>query len=163
MNTYDLSGEYGIGYTTKGEPFYFDLEDYEKIKDYCWHVGTKGSIVTNYYKNNNRRTLLMHRYIMNVNNPDIQVDHIYHKRFDNRKSQLRIVTNSQNQMNTIVRKDNKSNVKGVIWHKIIKKWFVYINVDKKRINLGYFSNFNQAVNARKKAEKKYFGGYNYEI
>lgn len=35
-NTYDLSGEYGIGYTSKGEEFYFDLEDYEKIKDYCW-------------------------------------------------------------------------------------------------------------------------------
>src|SRR5574344_527323 len=35
-NTYDLSGEYGIGYTSKGEEFYFDLEDYDKIKDYCW-------------------------------------------------------------------------------------------------------------------------------
>lgn len=34
-NTYDLSGEYGIGYTSKGEEFYFDLEDYDKIKDYC--------------------------------------------------------------------------------------------------------------------------------
>ena len=34
-NTYDLSGEYGIGYTSKGEEFYFDLDDYDKIKDYC--------------------------------------------------------------------------------------------------------------------------------
>lgn len=34
-NEYDLSGEYGIGYTTnKGERFYFDLEDYDKIKNY---------------------------------------------------------------------------------------------------------------------------------
>lgn len=33
-NTYDLSGEYGIGYTEKGEEFYFDLEDYDKIKNY---------------------------------------------------------------------------------------------------------------------------------
>lgn len=37
-NIYDLTGEYGIGYTSKGEKFYFDLEDYDKIKDYCWHV-----------------------------------------------------------------------------------------------------------------------------
>ena len=34
-NSYDLSGEYGIGYTSKGKKFYFDLEDYDKIKDYC--------------------------------------------------------------------------------------------------------------------------------
>ena len=32
-NTYDLSGDYGIGYTSKDEEFYFDLEDYDKIKD----------------------------------------------------------------------------------------------------------------------------------
>jgi len=37
-NTYNLTGEYGIGYTSKGEEFYFDLEDYDKIKDYCWCI-----------------------------------------------------------------------------------------------------------------------------
>ena len=36
-NVYDLSGEYGIGWTTNtNNEFYFDLEDYELIKDYCW-------------------------------------------------------------------------------------------------------------------------------
>ena len=44
-NTYDLSGEYGIGYTTKGEKFLFDLEDYEKIKDYCWCVDKTDTVV----------------------------------------------------------------------------------------------------------------------
>ena len=34
-NYYNLSGDYGIGYTSKGEEFIFDLEDYDKIKDYC--------------------------------------------------------------------------------------------------------------------------------
>lgn len=40
-NTYDLSGNYGIGYTSNGKKFYFDLDDYDKIKDYCW-FNTKG-------------------------------------------------------------------------------------------------------------------------
>lgn len=31
-NTYDLTGEYGIGYTSSGDEFWFDLEDYDKIK-----------------------------------------------------------------------------------------------------------------------------------
>ena len=35
-NRYDLSGSYGIGYTNKGEEFYFDKEDYELISKYCW-------------------------------------------------------------------------------------------------------------------------------
>ena len=43
-NTYNLSGEYGIGYTTKGEEFYFDLEDYDKIKDYCWYIDENGYV-----------------------------------------------------------------------------------------------------------------------
>lgn len=33
QNIYDLTKEYGIGYTFKGEEFYFDLEDYDKIKN----------------------------------------------------------------------------------------------------------------------------------
>ena len=38
-NTYDLTSfDYGIGYDNKGEEFYFDLEDYDIIKDYCWIV-----------------------------------------------------------------------------------------------------------------------------
>ncbi|WP_368488451.1 hypothetical protein [Clostridium sp. BJN0013] len=37
-NTYDLTGEYGIGYDAKGNIFYFDLEDYDRIKDFYWAV-----------------------------------------------------------------------------------------------------------------------------
>ena len=37
-NKYDLSGEYGIGWTHNTEhEFYFDLEDYDIIKYYCWY------------------------------------------------------------------------------------------------------------------------------
>jgi len=47
-NTYNLTNKYGIGYTSNtNEEFYFDLEDYEKIKDYCWRKNSDGYIVTN--------------------------------------------------------------------------------------------------------------------
>lgn len=47
FNTYDLTGEYGIGYTSNtNEPFYFDIEDYNKIKDYCWRENKYGYIIT---------------------------------------------------------------------------------------------------------------------
>lgn len=158
-NTYDLSGEYGIGYTSRGKEFWFDLEDYNKIKDYCWCVGSKGSIITNDEAGN---TLLLHRVVLNITDLDMQVDHIKHKRYDNRKSQLRIVDNSKNQMNTNIRVDNTSGYKGVSWDKKLNKWKSYINVDKKRMHLGYFVNFEDAIKSRKEAEEKYFGEYSYD-
>lgn len=37
-NIYNLTGEYGIGYTSNtNKEFYFDIEDYDKIKNYCWY------------------------------------------------------------------------------------------------------------------------------
>ena len=32
FNSYDLQGEFGIGYMNNGKNFLFDLEDYDKIK-----------------------------------------------------------------------------------------------------------------------------------
>lgn len=100
-NTYDLSGEYGIGYTSNtNQPFYFDLEDYDKIKDYCWSEDNNGYIVTE----KNKRRILLHILIMNTET-GVDVDHIHHKRYDNRKSELRIVTRSQNQIAVKARKE----------------------------------------------------------
>lgn len=36
----------GIGYTLKGEKFYFDKEDYDKIKEYCWRTNKYGAIIS---------------------------------------------------------------------------------------------------------------------
>lgn len=159
-NTYDLSGEYGIGYTSKGEEFYFDLEDYEKIKDYCWCFSDGYLIAPN--KNNPSKNLLFHRFVMNCTDDDVAVDHIEHKTFDNRKQKLRICTDSQNNMNHIKRKDNTSGVTGVCFDKRIN-WYSQIKVKgQKRITLGYFNDFDDAVKARKNAEEKYFGEYSYD-
>lgn len=151
-NTYDLSGEYGIGYALNGKEFYFDLEDYDKIKDYTWNVAD-GYVVSDSYK----RTTRFHRFIMNCNNRKFDIDHINHNTVDNRKNNLRIVTRSQNQMNTKLRSNNTSGVKGV--SKQDNKWKVSIQVNKESKYIGLFDNFDDAVKARKNAEKKYFGEY----
>ena len=87
------------------------------------------------------------------------VDHINHNVKDNRKSNLRIVTNNQNQMNAKLRKNNTSSCTGV--YKIKNKWVANIQINKKRIQLGTFTCFEDAVQARKLAEEKYFGEYSY--
>lgn len=159
-NTYDLTGDYGIGYTFKGEEFYFDLEDYNKIKDYCW-CKSGNYIITHINQN---KMLLMHRLIMDCYDANLIVDHIHgtDTTNDNRKSNLRIGTHKQNMMNRQKPSCNKSGETGVIWDKTKNMWMAYIGIDNKHKHIGYFDSFDDAVKARKEAEEKYFGEYSYD-
>lgn len=167
LNYYDLTGEYGIGFTSKGEEFYFDLEDYDKIKDYTWSIDNRGYVYSSFTENNKTIRISMHRVIMNIQDKfwkNAIADHIHGENTlnDNRKSNLRIVTPSQNSMNTKLRKDNTSGFTGVNWDKDINRWISRITVNKKKIKLGTFENFEDAVKSRKEAEEKYFGEYSYD-
>lgn len=167
-NKYDLSGEYGIGWTSNtNKEFYFDLEDYEKIKDYCWRE-SNGYIITNESRKNfkdiNKRppSISLHRLVMNLNNDsNMDVDHIFHKTYDNRKSKLRVVTHCDNLKNHKIFSNNTSGVAGVSYSNKDKNFEAYITVNQNNINLGYYKNFEDAVKARKEAEQKYYGEYAY--
>lgn len=168
-NEYDLSNKYGVGYTSnlsldgKNE-FYFDLEDYDKIKNYCWCFDDDGYLRTTIIDEDGvSRQLLIHRVILPTED-GYMPDHIHGKysRNDNRKSNLRIVTKSQNAMNQDIRSDNTSGVKGVYWSRKANKWVADIQKNGKRYYLGIFENFDDAVKIRKEAEKKYFGEFSYD-
>lgn len=155
LNRYDLSGGYGVGYTSKGEQFYFDIEDYTKIKDYIWYIDHRGYVRTNL--NGGTR---LHRLIMESKN-DKMIDHIDGNKANNRKSNLRFVTNSQNQMNRDKPSNNTSGVKGVYWHKNKHKWQANLQVNGNLLYLGMFDDKEEAVKARKEAELVCFGHYSY--
>lgn len=161
LNTYDLSGEYGIGYTYKNEPFYFDLEDYDKIKDYVWKYNPDNYVIAIQWANNKPHIIRMHRLVLNETNSNIQVDHNNHVPYDNQKSNLRKCEPSKNLMNHRKRTDNTSGVTGVYWDKGREKWLVTINTNKKMKFVGRFENFDDAVKARKEAEEKYYGEFQY--
>lgn len=154
-NIYNLFGEYGIGYTSNGYEFYFDLEDYDIIKNYTWNIAT-GYVESDSYGEKTK----FHRLVMNCNETEKDVDHINHNTVDNRKGNLRIVTRSQNLMNTRLRKNNTSGIKGV--YRSNNKWIATIQKNKKRKYLGIFDNFDDAVLTRQQAEKKYFGDFRFE-
>lgn len=163
-NNYDLETyDYGIGYTDNCDSngidyFYFDKEDYNKIKNYHWAFGVKDGVQANFGKT----TILMHRLVMNIIDKDIQVDHIKHKRYDNRKSQLRIVNNSQNGMNNGLQINNKTGCTGVYFDERNQKYMAYISENNKQHYLGYHENYEDAVKARKEAEELLHGEYSYE-
>ena len=161
QNNFDLSGEYGIGYTSNNEEFLFDLEDYEKIKDNCWCVSGNGYIVAP-IRGDRTKQVSLSRTIMGVTDNEKDVDHINHNLRDNRKLNLRIVTRTQNNMNRTLQSNNTSGVAGVTFHKDRNKWCARITINKQTINLGLFVNFQDAVEARRKAEIEYFGEYRYK-
>lgn len=158
-----MSGEYGIGYTNKGETFYFDLEDYDKIKDYCWSFNEFGYLRANALKPNWNKNIRMHRLIMGVlDNNEVVIDHINHKTNDNRKCNLRICTELDNNKNQILSKSNTTGVKGVSYSKQHNKYEAYITVNGKRKALGLYKTLNEATKVRKEAEEKYQGKYSYD-
>lgn len=153
-NKYNLTEEFGIGYTNKGEEFYFDLEDYELIKDICWNLHD------NYIegKDIEGKVVKQHRVIMNAKEGEY-VDHINHDTRDNRKCNLRICTNQENCMNRSTPKNNTSGKSGVSWREDMGKWRVRIWKDYKTYTIGHYDTKEEAIKARIDAEKEYFGEF----
>jgi hypothetical protein len=90
---------------------------------------------------------------------DIPVDHIFRDSLDNRKSELRLCTYSENMMNVGMAINNKSGYKGVCWDKHAGKWKAYIGRDRIKFNLGFYNTKEEAFSVRLKAEEKYFGEF----
>lgn len=104
------------------------------------------------------RLLYAHRIIYAIINgemPEGEIDHIDQNHMNNRIENLRDVSSSENQHNYKIPKDNTSGFTGVSWYARDRKWKAEIMVDNQRIYLGYFENFEEAVEARKKAKIKY--------
>lgn len=155
-NNYDLSGTYGVGFTNLGETFYFDLEDYDKIKNYCWYKDKDGYIVN---KSDSGMTR-MHRLILNATDKQV-VDHINHHTDDNRKCNIRLCTVKENNRNIGIQKNNTSGLTGITYDEKYDCWRVSITVDYKKISIGTFKNKEDANKARVRAEQEYFGEYSY--
>ena len=159
-NTYDLSGSYGIGFSSNtNKEFYFDLEDYDKIKDYCWtesHDGyLKGSSPSNW-----KVKKYIHRIIMECTDSNIFVDHINHNVFDNRKENLRLVTPAQNTYNKSIQPYNTSGEIGVYYHEKRNKWIAQIMINNQHYCV-YCNSKEDAIEARRKMEDELFGEYGY--
>lgn len=155
-NDYEVQDDYVIMYTLKGEPFLVDLEDFWKVKNTCWHIRGDGYVV-------DHESNLIHRVVTDC--PDGLIpDHKHGKksRWDNRKSNLRVGTVSNNAMNKEIQSNNTSGVTGVSWNKRSSKWLAYIKINGNTINLGEYKDKDEAIKVRKNAEEEYFGEWSYD-
>ena len=88
--------------------------------------------------------------------PKDQIDHINRIGTDNRISNLREATNKQNNQNRSKPSNNTSGCTGVRWNKQNSKWRAQIMHNYKQISLGYFTTLEEALSARKAAQKLYW-------
>lgn len=161
LNEYIEYDNFYLGIATNGDKFKIDKEDFEKVKKYTWQVNKKGYIYTQYKS----KKIFLHRIVMGVHGEywvNKRVDHINHDVTDNRKSNLRIVTSSQNTMNAKVRSDSGTQIKGVYKRKNCDRYEVNIYKDGKSYYLGLYKTLDEAIEVRRKAEEELFGEYRYK-
>jgi len=88
---------------------------------------------------------------------DMEVDHINHNTLDNRRSNLRLVSRSENLMNRRKWANCSSRYKGVSWEEKYQKWRARISLDGKLTHLGYFDDEAEAASAYNEAAEQHYG------
>ncbi|WP_090476058.1 HNH endonuclease [Nakamurella panacisegetis] len=154
------------GNAATGKYVIIDDRDFELINKYTWHLSTEGSAATTLHLGfepiTHRRLvkqLRMHRLIMAVTSVQDHVDHINHNRLDNRRSNLRVCTQRQNNQNIRPTRRNKSGYKGVCAYK--SRWRAYITPNKRQMSLGCFGSKDEAARAYNHAATEFFGEFAY--
>ncbi len=87
--------------------------------------------------------------------PQLHIDHINGDPSDNRIVNLRSVSQSTNMRNARRPVRNNSGVVGVCWDASRGQWLCQMQVNGRRVRIGRFDHFDDAVAARKSAEEKY--------
>lgn len=105
-----------------------------------------------------RRGAILHRWLLDAPK-GTYVDHINGNGLDNRRCNLRLCTANQNQYNVGIQVRNISGFKGVGWFSPTKMWRARLQVDGKRIHLGWFRTAEAARDAYLKAVHVHHGEF----
>lgn len=81
---------------------------------------------------------------------DMVIDHIDRNKLNNNLNNLRLVTMSQNQMNS----DRNDSARGTSYHKRDKLWYAKIRIGRKQIHLGCFKTEQEAYEAYVAGKRK---------
>jgi len=158
MASFDIKRKDGSVYTVL-----VDDADYERVMAAGpWHVlALKGSkplyVQRNVRGDGKKMHQTLHRFLLDAG--DLDVDHINGDGLDNRRSNLRVATRSENLRNKGPQRSNTSGFKGVSWAKRARKWESQIRVDGKRRHLGYHPTPEAAHAAYCRAARELHGDF----
>lgn len=144
---------------SKGLSAIIDIEDVDRICQYNWWCSHLGYAMREVRLNNNKiKIILMHRIILNAKDNEF-IDHINSNRIDNRKQNLRIATNSENQHNSKLPVTNTSGYKGVAWSDHAGGWIACISIEGKLSKIGLYATAKEAATAYDIAATTYYGEF----
>lgn len=139
--------------TAKGETILIDKDDIDKAMRYSWCISKTGYAVANI----DGRVTKMHRYLFGLKKDGLVVDHINGNTLDNRRNNLRLCNPAENGRN-LKKKVSLSGETGV--RKTANgRWNARISLNGKGIHIGNYLTKEDALEARRTAEQKYFGEY----
>jgi hypothetical protein len=144
-----------------------DDGDYDDLSKYKWHAVKNGPhwyARTNLFIRCKSHPLPMHRILLNLCNPSDVGDHIDGDTLNNQRSNLRKCSPKENSRNlrklAVTSKGVRTSIyKGVCFKKANQKYYATIDVDRKKIHLGVFTDERIAAVAYNKAAIKYHGEF----
>ena len=152
---------------SKGQVALVDATDYVWLSQWKW-AAIWADRTRSFYAwrwspmvNTKRHKVYMHRQILGLEHGDKrQGDHKESGRtLDNRRSNLRIASPSQNSANRRLERGTASGIKGVCRDQSRTKWRARIYVNRRRLNLGAFASKEKAGKAYRAAAEQYFGEF----
>lgn len=155
MKFLPLCGKRGLGKYAVVDDDVYDSQKHRK-----WFYSPQGYAWAYDYTNGwrNAPADLLHRLIMNAPT-GVTVDHIDRDGLNNQRSNLRLATYSQQNMNTKLRTDNTSGHRGVYWESRRNCWRVCINFNRRQIHIGQYSNKSEAIAAYTAKAQELYGGF----
>ena len=143
---------------TRGKNAKIDSADYQRGSAFPWHFNGRGYAVRKAWVPGGRGlrvNVFLHRFLLDAPQ-HLGVDHVNGDTLDNRRSNLRLATQSQNLANRRVRR-NASGFRGVYRHG--SRWQAQIKQNGKQKHLGMFAKKLDAAKAYNRAARTAFGSF----
>ena len=92
---------------------YLDKEDVNKCKKYGWYINKKGYVYTIF----ENKTLFLHRFVLNLNDKKLVIDHNDSNKLNNHKNNLLLMSNEENvRKSWQIQKTREHTKRGVIMY-----------------------------------------------
>lgn len=150
---------------TSGFQALVDDEDLSRLQKFTWSYTKQPGSLTGYaqtWDSDRKRMLRMHRVVLGLMTKATcrdHIDHVNRNGLDNRKSNLRLATPSQNHANEGLRSTNTSGFKGVTFDRSRNLWMAKITFRAKTVNLGRFRTPEEAHDAYMAKARELFGDF----